>query len=81
MVTAVLWDFPVRKSDSVCRFENGGGHIGKIEKLGFLNIEIIIKGVGSARDSSIKSLANQGFNILSIKDVTPIPHNGQDRQK
>ena len=48
----------------------------KLKKLGFSNIEIIIKGVGSARDSSIKSLANQGFNILSIKDVTPIPHNG-----
>lgn len=48
----------------------------KLKKIGFSNIEIIIKGVGSSRDSAIKSLANQGFNILSIKDVTPIPHNG-----
>lgn len=48
----------------------------KLKKIGFSNIEIVIKGVGSARDASIKALANQGFNILSIKDVTPIPHNG-----
>lgn len=48
----------------------------KLKKVGFSNIEIIIKGVGSARDASIKSLAGQGFNIVSIKDVTPIPHNG-----
>ncbi len=48
----------------------------KIKKTGPINIEIIVKGVGSGRDSAIRSLANQGFNILSIKDVTPVPHNG-----
>ena len=39
-------------------------------------VEIIVKGVGSGRDSAIRSLVNQGFNIISIKDVTPVPHNG-----
>lgn len=48
----------------------------KLKKLGLANIEVFIKGVGSGRDSALRSLANQGFNILSIKDVTPIPHNG-----
>ncbi len=48
----------------------------KMKKVGFINLEIIVKGVGAGRDSAIRSLANQGFNILSIKDVTPIPHNG-----
>ncbi len=48
----------------------------KLKKIGIVNFEVIVKGVGSGRDSSIRSLANQGFNILSIKDVTPIPHNG-----
>lgn len=48
----------------------------KLKKVGFSNIEVIIKGVGSARDASVKSLAGQGFNIVSIKDITPIPHNG-----
>ncbi len=48
----------------------------KLKKIGIVNFEVIVKGVGAGRDSSIRSLANQGFNILSIKDVTPIPHNG-----
>ncbi len=53
----------------------------KLKKIGFLNIDIIVKGVSAGRDSAIRSLANQGFNILSIKDVTPIPHNGPRPKK
>jgi small subunit ribosomal protein S11 len=48
----------------------------KIKATGPDTISIIVKGVGSGRDSAIRSLINQGFNILSIKDATPIPHNG-----
>ena len=48
----------------------------KLKKVGLINIEVVVKGVGSGRDSAIRSFANQGFNILSVKDVTPIPHNG-----
>jgi len=48
----------------------------KLKKTGPLKVHILVTGVGSGRDSAIRSLANQGFNILSIKDVTPIPHNG-----
>ena len=53
----------------------------KLKKLGFVNIDIVVKGVSAGRDSAIRSLANQGFNILSIKDVTPIPHNGPRPKK
>lgn len=48
----------------------------KLKKTGPINIHILVNGVGAGRDSAIRSLANQGFNILSIQDVTPIPHNG-----
>ena len=48
----------------------------KIKATGPDTVSIIVKGVGSGRDSAIRSLINQGFNILSIKDATPIPHNG-----
>jgi small subunit ribosomal protein S11 len=48
----------------------------KMKKNGPFNINIIIKGVGSGRDSAVRTFAAQGFNILSIKDATPIPHNG-----
>lgn len=48
----------------------------KLKKIGFENIEVILKGVGAGRDAALKALANQGFNILTITDNTPIPHNG-----
>src|SRR3989344_5398979 len=38
-------------------------------------VEIIVKGIGGGRDSAVRSLINQGFNVISIKDVTAIPHN------
>jgi len=53
----------------------------KLKKIELVNISIIVKGVGGGRDSAIRSLANQGFNIISIKDVTPIPHNGPRPKK
>jgi len=53
----------------------------KIKKTGLVDIEVIVRGVGGGRDSAVRSLANQGFNILSIKDVTPIPHNGPRPRK
>lgn len=48
----------------------------KVKKSGPRDIDVLVNGVGSGRDSAIRSLANQGFNISSIKDMTPIPHNG-----
>lgn len=48
----------------------------KISKTGPFNVEVYVSGAGSGRDSAIRSLAGFPFNILAIKDVTPIPHNG-----
>ena len=48
----------------------------KVKKSGPVNVDVFVSGVGSGRDSAVRSLANQGFNILSIKDVTGVPHNG-----
>lgn len=48
----------------------------KIEKSGPLNVDVYVSGVGAGRDSALRSLASKGLNMLSIKDVTPIPHNG-----
>ena len=48
----------------------------KLQGNGPQDIEIIVKGIGSGRDSAIRSLINHGFNVLSIKDATPDPHNG-----
>lgn len=48
----------------------------KVEKTGPSTVEIYLRGVGSGRDSAVRSFAAKGFNITAIKDVTPIPHNG-----
>ena len=48
----------------------------KVKKYGLKELEVFVKGVGSGREASIRALANNDFNILSIKDETPIPHNG-----
>lgn len=44
--------------------------------LGIRYLDIMVKGPGSGRESAIRSLQAQGFQIRMIKDVTPIPHNG-----
>jgi small subunit ribosomal protein S11 len=45
-------------------------------KYGIKKLAIHVKGIGSGRDSAIRSFAARGFEIVSIKDETPIPHNG-----
>lgn len=46
------------------------------KKLGVEKIQILVKGIGSGRESAIRSLGARGLDIISIKDITPIPHNG-----
>ena len=43
---------------------------------GMRNVEVYVKGPGPGRESALRSLQATGFNIMIIKDVTPIPHNG-----
>ena len=43
---------------------------------GMRNVEVYVKGPGAGRESALRSLQATGFNVLMIKDVTPIPHNG-----
>ena len=43
---------------------------------GLKTIEVYVKGPGSGREAAIRSLQTAGLEISSIKDVTPIPHNG-----
>lgn len=43
---------------------------------GMKTLEVEVKGPGSGRESALRALQTVGFTITSIKDVTPIPHNG-----
>lgn len=48
----------------------------KVKEVGLKSVDIFVKGVGAGRESAIRALNANNINILSIKDVTPIPHNG-----
>ena len=48
----------------------------KMKNMGMQTVDVLVRGIGSGRDSAVRSLANQGFNVLSIKDMTPVTHNG-----
>jgi small subunit ribosomal protein S11 len=43
---------------------------------GMRSVEVFVKGPGPGRESALRALQSTGFNVLTIKDVTPIPHNG-----
>tara|TARA_B100001123_G_scaffold406481_1_gene497781 strand:- start:167 stop:553 length:387 start_codon:yes stop_codon:yes gene_type:complete len=48
----------------------------KAKEYGIKNLKVEISGPGSGRESALRSLQSVGYVITSIKDVTPIPHNG-----
>ena len=43
---------------------------------GMRSVEVYVKGPGPGRESALRALQTTGFNVVMIKDVTPIPHNG-----
>lgn len=43
---------------------------------GLQRVEILIKGQGSGRETSVRALEAMGLDVVSIKDITPVPHNG-----
>jgi len=53
--------------------ENAGR---KAMEHGMQTLEVNVKGPGSGRESALRALQNVGFQVTSIRDVTPIPHNG-----
>jgi small subunit ribosomal protein S11 len=48
----------------------------KAQEHGMRTVEVLVKGPGAGRESALRALQTVGFNVTSIKDVTPIPHNG-----
>ncbi|MDA0369151.1 MAG: 30S ribosomal protein S11 [Alphaproteobacteria bacterium] len=48
----------------------------KAQDHGMKTLEVLVRGPGSGRESALRALQAVGFTIMSIRDVTPIPHNG-----
>lgn len=53
----------------------------KVRPMGLRDVSVFVKGVGSGREAAVRALNAQGFVVTSIKDVTPIPHNGCRRPR
>ena len=65
-----------RKSTAYAASQAADNAANEAKNLGLVNVEVRVKGPGAGRESAIRSLAVAGLNITSIKDVTPLPHNG-----
>ena len=50
--------------------------IARLKDVGLNEVDVFVKGIGTGRESAVRALQGAGFNILSIKDQTPIPHGG-----
>jgi len=50
--------------------------IDKVSAYGLKDIHVFVKGIGGGREGAVRALHLNGLNVLSIGDVTPIPHNG-----
>ena len=48
----------------------------KAHELGLRKVEVFVKGPGAGRESAIRTIQNVGIEVTTIKDVTPLPHNG-----
>jgi len=53
----------------------------KGQAMGLKEVAVVIKGVGSGRESVVRSFITKGVSISSVKDVTPVPHNGPRPKK
>lgn len=55
--------------------------VDKAKAYGLKNVNVFVKGVGTGREAAVRALNTYGLNVLTIKDVTPIPHNGCRHRK
>jgi len=53
----------------------------KAEIMGMKEVDVIIRGIGSGRESAVRAFTSKGLSIGSIKDATPVPHNGPRPKK
>lgn len=65
-----------RKSTPFAAQVAAGDAAAKAMEHGLRNVQVLVKGPGSGRESALRAIAAAGIKISLIRDVTPIPHNG-----
>ena len=53
----------------------------KAQGIGIKEVSVVVSGVGAGRESAIRGFLSKGINLATIKDVTPVPHNGPRPKK
>ena len=53
----------------------------KAQAIGIKEVSVVVKGVGSGRESGIRGFLSKGIGLTSIRDMTPVPHNGPKPKK
>lgn len=70
-----------RKSTPYAAQVSAENAVEKAKVYGLERVHVYIKGVGSGREQAIRGLSSQGLDIISINDITPVPHNGCRQKK
>lgn len=70
-----------RKSTPYAAQVSAEAAAGKAKVYGLERVHVYIKGVGSGREQAIRGLVSSGLDIISLNDVTPLPHNGCRKKK
>jgi small subunit ribosomal protein S11 len=65
-----------RKSTPYAATQSTSALMEQAKQFGLEEVSIIVKGIGSGRDAAIRGISAAGVTITSIRDITPIPHNG-----
>ncbi len=65
-----------RKSTPFAASRAAEAAVVKAKKMGMVEVDVLVKGPGSGREGAVQALQAAGLKVLSIEDVTPIPHNG-----
>jgi small subunit ribosomal protein S11 len=65
-----------RKSTPFAAGQTAEDAANKAKEQGMRSVDVFVKGPGAGRESALRALQAAGFTVLSIKDVTPVPHNG-----
>lgn len=55
--------------------------INRVKETGLMEVDVVVKGIGTGRESAVRALQGSGLNILTIQDQTPIPHGGARPKK
>lgn len=65
-----------RKSTPYAATQVTNSVLEKIRPMGITHVEVRVSGVGAGRDAALRALATSGLTIHTVRDITPLPHNG-----